>query len=165
MTFRVKAVEELPPGVQAPARRALEDWVGRPASVPVVIAKPIEQPKEKPRKYRNQPVVIDGERFDSKLESRRYLELMNLYALGQVLWFQRQPIFRLAPGIKYRADFMVAWSTGEVSIEDCKSSGTRTPVYVMKKKLMAERWPKIEIWEIESVPAGMPHATPLRGEP
>ena len=36
-------------------------------------------------KYRNQPVTVDGYRFDSKAEARRWGELKLLAALGDYL--------------------------------------------------------------------------------
>ena len=58
--------------------------------------------KPKRRKFGNQPVYVDGRRFDSKAEARRYEELIRLHAAGEILWFCMQPVFRLPGGIEYR---------------------------------------------------------------
>lgn len=171
MSLRLTSVDDLPPHMRAQVEQQLRPPAPNPVRAappaatpaPVLVAMPTAQPK--PRKYRNQPIVVNGQRFDSKLEGKRYLELLNLYALGMVRWFQLQPIFRLAPGIRYRADFQVVWTDGQVTVEDCKSKGTRTAVYKMKRKLLAEVWPQVDVWEIESVPAGMPAPRAGVGEP
>lgn len=50
----------------------------------------------------------------------RYLELKDLKADGRVRWFIRQPTFDLA-GVVYRADFLVVWDSGSISVEEIKS--------------------------------------------
>lgn len=98
-------------------------------------------------KYGAQRVIVDGYRFDSKREARRYEALKQLRAAGQVRWFALQPQFLLPAGVIYRADFIVAWADGRVSVEDVKSGGTRTAVYRMKKK-QAQACCGIEIDEV-----------------
>ena|ERR1700684_216322 len=89
-----------------------------------------------PRKYRNVPVMVDGIRFDSKLEARRYAQLKQLQMHGQVKWFICQVPFRLPGGITYRADFLVVLHDREIAIEDCK--GMLTPVSALKIKQVEE---------------------------
>jgi len=94
----------------------------------------------KPRKYRNQPITIDGLRFDSQAEARRWQQLKLLERAGVILELQRQVTFPIAwNGIKicsYRADFVYReTATGEQVIEDVK--GMLTPEYRIKAKLMA----------------------------
>jgi hypothetical protein len=111
--------------------------------------------KKRGHKYRASPQSVDGIRFDSKAEARRYGELKTLQEAGEVLWFIRQPRFDLPGGTTYKADFLVVHSasvapgTGkvkvEVTIEDVK--GHRTPMYIMKKKQVEALYP-IEIEEI-----------------
>lgn len=62
-------------------------------------------------KYRNRATVVDGFRFDSRLEADRYCELKLLRASGEVKYFLRQVPFVLAPGATYRCDFLVVWDT------------------------------------------------------
>ena len=94
----------------------------------------------KARKYRNQPITIDGIRFDSQAEARRWQQLKLLERAGVIMELQRQVTFPIAwNGIKicsYRADFVYReTATGEQVIEDCK--GFLTPEYRIKAKLMA----------------------------
>ena len=92
------------------------------------------------RKYRNQPITIDGIRFDSQAEARRWQQLKLLERAGVIMELQRQVTFPIAwNGIKicsYRADFVYReTATGEQVIEDVK--GMLTPEYRIKAKLMA----------------------------
>lgn len=74
----------------------------------------------KASKYHSVPAVVDGKRFDSKLEARRYEALTLLWKAGEILWFLRQVPFDLPGGRKYRADFLIVWSDARVTVEDCK---------------------------------------------
>jgi hypothetical protein len=91
---------------------------------------------QKPRKYRNIPTILDGQRFDSKLEAKRYTQLRALEGSGAVSWFIRQAPFRLPGGVIYRADFLVVWQYQRVTVEDCK--GVMTPVSALKIKQVEE---------------------------
>lgn len=95
----------------------------------------------KPSKYRNKKVVVDGIRFDSQAEARRYATLKLLVRAGQYKELVLQPRYELhAPdGSKvgvYRADFeYVLCSTGEVVTEDVKSPATAaTRVFQHKRR-------------------------------
>lgn len=101
-------------------------------------------------KYRNVATVVDGQRFDSRLEAKRYQELKQLRAAGEVKWFICQPPFRLPGGITYRADFLIVWQRYPggndefVSVEDCK--GVMTPVSAVKIRQVEEIYGiKVEI--------------------
>jgi len=85
-------------------------------------------------KFKNVRTEVDGLRFDSKKEAARYVELKRLRAAGEVLWFIRQPTFDLPGGIRHRADFLAVLAAGGVRVEDVKSRGTRTRVYINKVK-------------------------------
>lgn len=88
-------------------------------------------------KFRNRPTYVGPWRFDSKLEAARYEQLLQLQAVGEVLYFLRQVPFALPGRVIYRADFMVAlphrdglsFNTLERSVnlryEDCKGFDTR----------------------------------------
>ena len=102
-------------------------------------------------KYRNIKTIVDGHKFDSKGEARRYTELRLLEKSGQIRELRLQVPFVLIDKSKhgrkvtYRADFTYIRSdTGEYIVEDFK--GVRTPVYKLKRRLMAERF-GIEIME------------------
>ena len=96
-------------------------------------------------KFRAKPQELDGIKFASKKEAKRYLELKMLQASGDVLFFLRQVPFHLQGGVKYVADFLVFWSNGEVTIEDVK--GLKTPMYNTKKKQVEVAYP-ITITEV-----------------
>jgi hypothetical protein len=96
-------------------------------------------------KYGNARTVVDGVRFDSKKEAARYETLKRLKEAGEVLWFATQPQFVLEGGVVYRADFVVAWKDGRVSVEDVK--GHRTREYLNKRKQVLARY-GLEIEEL-----------------
>lgn len=107
---------------------------------------------KKVNKYRNQKVIVDGIKFDSTKESRRYLELNWLKKAGKITDFDLQPVFEFKfNGVlvcKYKADFRVYYPDGTVIIEDVKSEITKKdPVYRIKNKLMKAVY-NIEITEI-----------------
>lgn len=77
------------------------------------------------RKYGNTPVEIDGIRFASKAEGRRYSELRLLEKAGEIRGLQLQPQFQMIiEGIeicKYKADFAY-WRGEERIVEDVKGA-------------------------------------------
>ena len=100
-------------------------------------------------KYQNKKIVIDGITFDSKKEAKVYGELKLLKQAGEIKDFTRQQSFELIPSqyeiingkkkcvekpVQYKADFVVEHLDGEKSVVDAK--GMRTPIYVIKRKLM-----------------------------
>lgn len=91
------------------------------------------------RKYRNQPVEIDGHRFASKAEARRYGELKLLERANQIAHLELQPRFPLHVRevlvCTYVADFAYMLQ-GRGIVEDVKSPATRTPQYRIKVKLL-----------------------------
>jgi hypothetical protein len=88
-------------------------------------------------KYHAHPVSIDNIRFDSKAESRRYLELKTLQQAGEISGLEIHPCYPLEVcGHKigrYEADFSYIIN-GRLVVEDVK--GVKTDVYRLKKKLM-----------------------------
>ena len=103
----------------------------------------------KGRKYRNEPTVIDGIRFDSKAEARRYRELCLLLKAGEIKDLQCHPKYPLLCGenpicirnkhglkrrVFYLADFVYETRTGEVVVEDVK--GMDTPISRLKRGIM-----------------------------
>jgi hypothetical protein len=88
-------------------------------------------------KYGNQRAARDGVRFDSLLEADRYSELKLLQMGGAVRYFLRQVPFEVAPGVKYRCDFLVFPVEGREVIEDCKgvlTSTSRTKIAVVQAR-------------------------------
>lgn len=101
-------------------------------------------------KYHAKPTVIDGVRFASQKEARRYQELKILERAGKIQDLRLQPeyplhvvkIYRngwpieIATVAKYIGDFEYTdCQTGEIITEDVK--GMRTSVYALKRKLVA----------------------------
>lgn len=98
-------------------------------------------------KYNSVKVQIDGITFDSKAEARRYAELKLLQDAGHIsgLTLQKKYLLlsskRNADGYleretSYVADFVYVDHLGDTIVEDTKSPITRTPEYVIKRKLM-----------------------------
>lgn len=88
-------------------------------------------------KYNAQPVIIDGIRFPSKGEGRRYQELKILEQQGHIKDLTLQPKFDFVVNdfkiCGYRGDFAYTDADGKKIIEDKK--GFKTPEYVIKRKL------------------------------
>lgn len=96
--------------------------------------------KGKRSKYGNRKVVLDGIEFDSKKESRRYVELRMRLRAGEITDLKYHEVFELnvegAKVCKYEADFTYI-ENGQLVVEDVKSKATRKlPTYRLKKKLM-----------------------------
>ena len=90
-------------------------------------------------KYRAKRVEVDGIRFDTRAEARRYGELRLLEAAGTISDLKLQveyPIYLKDHYIcTYRADFVYFdREKDEWIIEDVK--GVRTQVYRLKKRLV-----------------------------
>ncbi|MDD5059439.1 MAG: DUF1064 domain-containing protein [Sideroxydans sp.] len=90
-------------------------------------------------KYGSRRTVVDGIRFDSQAEARRYGELRLLEAAGSIFDLKLQVEYQVH--IKgqhicsYLADFVYFdREKGEWVIEDVK--GVRTQVYRLKKRLV-----------------------------
>lgn len=89
------------------------------------------------RKYRNVPTVVDGIRYDSKLEAQCAVDLELLKRAGLVKWFIRQVNFLLEGGVIYRCDFLVVEPEG-VRIID--ATGMMTQAKKNKLKAMRARY-------------------------
>lgn len=106
-------------------------------------------------KYRAKKTVIDGIKFDSKKEAKRYIVLRELEKQGNVEKLMLQPRFLLQEGfrkngkayrkIEYVADFMYE-QDGKLIIEDVK--GIKTDVYKLKQKLFEKKYQDLTIKEI-----------------
>lgn len=94
------------------------------------------------RKYRNTPTVIDGIRFDSQAEGRRYSQLKLLEKAGEIKNIELQPKFPMEVNGKkvgrYTADFAYHdRATGKQVVEDVKSPSTaKGEAYRLRKKLV-----------------------------
>ena len=117
-------------------------------------------------KYNATKVTIDGHTFDSRKEANRYCELKLLEKGNVIRDLRLQVEFELLPNqyateerygkngrrLKpkevllerrccYVADFVYDDNrTGETVVEDTKSKATRTPEYIIKRKLLLYRY-------------------------
>jgi len=102
-------------------------------------------------KYRNVRTILDGITFDSKKEAVRYADLKLLEKAGLIRDLELQPrIPLICNGVKigsYVGDFAYS-ERGIRIIEDVKSPATKTPVYNLKKKILATYSPPIHIKEV-----------------
>jgi len=103
-------------------------------------------------KYNAKPTVLDGFRFASKAEARRYSELLLLQRSGEISELELQPPFPLVVnGVKvgtYIADFRYRCKyTDPLIVEDVK--GIKTPLYRLKKKHVEAQY-GITITEVTS---------------
>lgn len=108
------------------------------------------------RKYGNQKTEFEGLSFDSKHEFERWVDLRLLEKAGEIQNLRRQVKFELLPaqrgelrterGVSYIADFVYE-QDGKTVVEDAKSKATRTPEYIIKRKLMRWRY-GIEVKEV-----------------
>jgi hypothetical protein len=115
-----------------------------------------EQPKS--RKYHNQPLVVDGQHFDSRAEAARYLVLLERQQRGQISGLRTQPRYelqaafrdaqgRMTRAIVYVADFEYREKGGQLVAEDVK--GMETQVWRIKAKMFKNRYPEIELRVVE----------------
>lgn len=96
-------------------------------------------------KYGAQATEVDGLRFDSKAEARRYLQLKDMMRAGEISDLEIQVEYLLIPvqkvagrterPVKYVADFRYKQGD-QVIVEDTKSAPTKTKEYTIKRKLM-----------------------------
>lgn len=101
--------------------------------------------KTKKSKYRSNKISIDGHTFDSQKEADYYCELKIKLQANEINGFCMQPIFMLAPGLKYKADFIVFNKDNSTQIIDVK--GFKTKEYIAKKKVFEDKY-NLKITEI-----------------
>lgn len=93
-------------------------------------------------KYGAIPTTVDGYRFASRAEARRYAELRLMALAGEIADLELHPRFRLVVNGQsigaYVADFAYTdVATGRRVVEDVKGGqATRTAVYRLKRRLM-----------------------------
>lgn len=98
-------------------------------------------------KYHNTKITVDGMKFDSKKEYKRYCELKLLEKAGIIKGLERQVKYILIDKFKtvdgtqretsYVADFIYT-ENGRLVVEDVK--GFKTDVYKLKKKMMYDKY-------------------------
>ena len=112
-------------------------------------------------KYRNKPKVLNGIKFDSRKEAKRYQELKLLERAGKIKDLEIQPKFSLIRGVKftgdkrakpdlrYFADFAYTdTETGERVVEDVKSAATRKKDSYRNKKHLMKTVLNIDVKEV-----------------
>nr|WP_319566253.1 DUF1064 domain-containing protein [uncultured Rhodoferax sp.] len=87
-------------------------------------------------KFGAKKTVVDGIKFDSKAEARRWCTLKLWERAGEISDLMRQVVYPLLPGVKftgdakakpalrYVADFVYKNKDGAVVVEDCKGMVT-----------------------------------------
>ena len=109
------------------------------------------------RKYHNKKTVIDGIKFDSKLEAERYAQLKMMERAGVIRDLELQPSFELLPSFRkngktwrrtlYKADFRYILAEDDRTIiEDVKGSiSVITDVFRLKQKQFEYKYPEYTI--------------------
>ncbi|MCF0125442.1 MAG: DUF1064 domain-containing protein [Clostridia bacterium] len=92
----------------------------------------------KKSKYRANKVSIDGHTFDSQKEADYYCQLKLRLQAKEINGFCLQPTFILAPGLKYKADFIIFYSDRQPEVIDVK--GFKTKEYIAKKKVFEDKY-------------------------
>jgi len=106
--------------------------------------------KEKQNKYHAIKTQIDNIKFPSLKEANRYAELMLEQKAGLIFDLRLQVNFTLQEGyttstgkrvrpIVYKADFTY-WRNEQYIVEDAKSSPTKTKTYIIKRKLLQDKF-------------------------
>lgn len=122
------------------ARMTIQDLkASKVAGINPQLFEKVEELPAKKSKYGNSETEVDGIKFDSKKEAKRYRELLLMQKAGEIGLIRRQVEYELNPGgthsLKYLADFeYYILATGEKVTEDVK--GYRTREYKKKKRLM-----------------------------
>ena len=102
-------------------------------------------------KYGNRAALVDGIRFASQREARRYQQLRLLEQQGQIAVLELQRKFCLVVNGRHVCDYVCDFCytrltpPGGLVVEDAK--GVKTPVYRLKKKLLLACY-GIEIQEV-----------------
>jgi hypothetical protein len=90
--------------------------------------------------------IVNGHKFDSLSEARRYSKLAFLYSRHIITDLELQPMFKIEHNgvhiCKYFADFRFKYE-GKTFVEDVK--GKRTNVFNLKKKLLAAFYPEVNL--------------------
>jgi hypothetical protein len=118
-----------------------------------------DAPRQRGRqKYGNKHTEIDGEKFDSGAEAKRWVDLLWLAKAGKLHSLRRQVIYELIPKqarpsggferpCSYIADFVYTDEKGKQVVEDVK--GASPDVWVIKRKLML-RVHGVEVVEVKA---------------
>ena len=83
-------------------------------------------------------VNSENQTFDSKKEADYYCNLKLRLQAKEIKGFCLQPVFILAPGLKYKADFIIFHNDETAEIIDTK--GFKTKEYIAKKKVFEDKY-------------------------
>lgn len=95
------------------------------------VASKATEKANKPSKYGNKRVTIDGFNFHSKAEAEYYIKLKALRNLGRLYFLMQCPL-HLPGNVKYIVDFIVFHENGSVEYIDVK--GVETDTFKLKRK-------------------------------
>ena len=103
--------------------------------------------KKKRSKFNSETIEVDGHKFDSKKEAKRYGELKLMLKAGLIgqLELQRKFLLIEANGEEKKCEYWADFSyldavTGDLIVEDTKSDPTRKlSTYIIKRKLMYDK--------------------------
>ena len=108
-------------------------------------------------KYNAKATEIDGIRFDSQAEARRYVALKNMERAGEIVGLKIHPRYILqSPFIRdgrrereitYEGDFSYI-KDNRLVVEDVK--GLKTDLYKVKRKMFMYRYPDIKFIEVNA---------------
>lgn len=99
-------------------------------------------------KFNAKKEIVEGKKFHSRKEARRYKELQLLERQGLIKDLRRQVRYLLIPtqydndgrcierSCNYYADFVYRDKSGKIVVEDTK--GFRTQDYIIKRKLLLQ---------------------------
>lgn len=108
-----------------------------------VTAAEFRQQAAKPSKYRNEPVTLDGIRFQSKAEARYYSQLKLREKAGEVYGVELQKPFVITiNGVlvcTYRSDFSF-YDNREKRMRVVDVKGVSTPVFKLKAKMVKAQY-------------------------
>ena len=140
----------------------------RPSANTMSLAELNQALKKKPKnKYMAKKVELDGHKFDSVKESKRYTHLKMLEEAGEISSLRMQVIYPFVHNkhqiTRYIADFVYRNADGDEIVEDVKGFRSRkyrgkdgkmkyqsSPAYTMfrMKKKMMQAWYGIDVQEI-----------------
>ena len=143
--------------------RDRDSWTAYAQSIGAIAPEAPAELEAPGNKYHAVPIHVDGVRFASQKEAARYLELKLMSKAGAIEALELQPVFplyimelyrsqvpiRIATVGKFTADFQyVDCASGEIVVEDVKSTATKTEAYRLRKRI-AEAVHGIHIRELE----------------
>lgn len=108
--------------------------------------------KAKDSKFKAIPTeTADGQKFKSMLEAHFYQRCWVRQRAGEITLIEREVRYELVVNgvfiAAYMMDFRLTLADGSIEYIDCKSTATKTPLYLMKKALMLALY-GIEIKEV-----------------